>query len=126
MSGTNCGEAPSVVDLRSVLSPLPAHPAVYVNAAFTNQADSSTVAQLHPQSGHAIDGSAAATRLGSVRRPPPLPATSAGGTAGQAERRGLRFLATSERMTTGPRPVRANGTRLRAMASSIKRATAGR
>ena len=36
------------------------------------------------------------------------------------------FLADVERMTTDPRPARANGTRLRAMASSIRRATSGR
>src|SRR5262249_11113394 len=39
---------------------------------------------------------------------------------------GRRFLADVERMTTDPRPARANGTRLRAMASSIRRATSGR
>ncbi|TME79782.1 MAG: hypothetical protein E6I43_14035 [Chloroflexi bacterium] len=37
-----------------------------------------------------------------------------------------RCLADTERMTTGPRPVPENGTRLRAMASSIRRATSGR
>src|SRR5215471_7634936 len=60
-------------------------------------------------------------------RAAPAPAALSGATACYVERRHRRFLADVERLiTTDPRPAPANGTRLRARASSIRLTTSGR
>lgn len=54
------------------------------------------------------------------------PASGSAGTGGRTDRPRVCYLDEAGRMTNGPRPVSANGTRLRAIAPSIRQLTPGR